>query len=184
MNIKEIEALLEKYFEGETNLKEEKMLQEFFCSKEVPEHLKQHQPLFGYFQDCRNETLANPAFEQRLEERLQPEQHETPVIRMNSRVSRLFYVTGIAAGVLLLAGLFFTFQRDVFNSSKSISSENTTAVAYAQAQDALMLISRNFNKGMDKIQYLSEFDKGIQKIQMLSEFYTYQTKIINPDITK
>jgi len=184
MNIKEIEILLEKYFGGESSLKEEKILQEFFCSGEVPEHLKQHRQLFGFFRDTRGEILANPAFEQKLEEKLCMQKEETPVISLQPRRARFLYVTGIAAGVLLLVGLFFTFQKEVFNKPESQTAVTGTALAYAQAQQALMLVSENFNKGMDKVQYLSEFNKGIEKMQMLSNFYTYQTQIINPDLTK
>jgi hypothetical protein len=46
MNLHEIEKLLEKYFEGETSLSEEKKLRDFFASGNVPVRWKN---LEGYF---------------------------------------------------------------------------------------------------------------------------------------
>ena len=46
MNIKEIEDLLEKYYEGETSLSDERSLKAFFMQMDVPDHLKPQQSVF------------------------------------------------------------------------------------------------------------------------------------------
>tara|TARA_R100001143_G_C3360727_1_gene135368 strand:+ start:13305 stop:14114 length:810 start_codon:yes stop_codon:yes gene_type:complete len=48
MNTEKIEQLLEKYFEGETTLNEEKELREFFQQDEIPAHLKSYIDQFSY----------------------------------------------------------------------------------------------------------------------------------------
>lgn len=55
MNTKKIEQLLEKYFEGETTLNEEKELRDFFQQDEIPEHLKSYTDQFSYMH-----ALGNP----------------------------------------------------------------------------------------------------------------------------
>ena len=47
MDYKYIEQLVDRYFEGETTLEEEQILRKFFAQEELPEHLRQWQPLFS-----------------------------------------------------------------------------------------------------------------------------------------
>ena len=46
MEQSKIEFILEKYFEGETNIAEENELRTYFSSTDVAQHLQQYQPLF------------------------------------------------------------------------------------------------------------------------------------------
>jgi hypothetical protein len=46
---KNIEMLIEKYFEGFTSLKEEQQLRKYFQRKKIPEHLKTYKPVFMFF---------------------------------------------------------------------------------------------------------------------------------------
>ena len=50
MDYQLINNLLEKYFEGETNLQEEKQLKHFFTQERVPEQFESYQPLFQYLE--------------------------------------------------------------------------------------------------------------------------------------
>ena len=45
-----IENLLERFFEGETTNAEEQELYAFFARPDLPEHLKNYRPVFGYFE--------------------------------------------------------------------------------------------------------------------------------------
>lgn len=84
--MKNIEALLEKYFEGETSAEEEKTLRQFFSSREVPEHLRMYTPLFAYFDEEIRKAEG------------------TKVVMPQRRI--IFrWVSGIAAAVLVLLGI-------------------------------------------------------------------------------
>ncbi|NBC05131.1 MAG: HEAT repeat domain-containing protein [Bacteroidetes bacterium] len=48
MNTERIEQLLDKYFDGETSLEEEKKLREFFRQEDIPTHLKSYADQFSY----------------------------------------------------------------------------------------------------------------------------------------
>lgn len=51
----DIEALLAKYYEGETTLDEESQLREFFRGDPIPVHLHSHAGQFRYFEKARRE---------------------------------------------------------------------------------------------------------------------------------
>ncbi|MCA1967282.1 MAG: hypothetical protein LDL23_11640, partial [Flavobacterium sp.] len=70
MELKLVEQLLEKYFQGETTIAEEKQLKAYFSSNDVAPHLAKYQSLFGYF-----ETQKGTQFEQKLP--LQPRKQST-----------------------------------------------------------------------------------------------------------
>jgi len=48
--MKDIETLLNKYFEGETTCEEERRLRRFFAEGLVPKHLEVYRPMFAFFE--------------------------------------------------------------------------------------------------------------------------------------
>ncbi len=65
----DIEKLLERYYDGETSLEEEKVLRQFFQNENLPAHLKSHAAQFRYFSEARNQH-PSPLFNTRLIEKL------------------------------------------------------------------------------------------------------------------
>jgi hypothetical protein len=189
MNTKEIEALLDKYYEGMTTLEEETLLRDFFVEEIVPPHLAAHADLFRSFDELHKEELLDHAFEEKVLSSLT----EPRVIQLYKNRNRLLYITNIAAGFLLLAGLFFTFRNDIVKNNPTNTFSNPN-LAYAETQKALLILAGNFHIGMNKMSRLSAFDQGLEKCQNLrqfdngitqaqkfSEFYKYQQLISNPD---
>lgn len=83
----DIEALLEKYFDGATSCEEERRLRVFFAGPDVPPHLAPYRALFGCF-DREITRFAAKQHRKRLQRRL------------------LAGAWTVAASVLLLTGLF------------------------------------------------------------------------------
>ena len=177
MNFKEIEELLEKYYEGETTLSEEKILREFFTSGNVPFELSVHKSQFLYFAEASADEI-NDRFP---EDKVFSEKVEIPVVPFYSNRKRFYYISGIAATVLLLIGLIFTLNEDVINKPIVKVASTDPEFVFTQTRDILSLVSVKLNKGIDKVQYLGKLDQSMQKMQMLSKYYQYQTIIINPD---
>ncbi|MGG7661886.1 HEAT repeat domain-containing protein [Dyadobacter sp. BHUBP1] len=90
----DIEKLLEKYYDGETSLEEERALKQFFQHGEVPEHLQSHAVQFGYFANARKEQ-PSLTFHHELALMLDPPR-QGPMRRLGSWLIR------IAAGLTLL----------------------------------------------------------------------------------
>lgn len=172
MNTREIEKLLEKYYDGETSLEEEKMLRAFFTGKEIPAYLQEHAPLFNWVsEEIQAET--SPDFEILLPE----EQKQGKVVSLFRHTPVMTWVSRIAAGLAIIAGLTFTLYQVKNNRMK----EAETKIAYEQTRQALLLLSANLNTGLEQAQKLQAFQKGVQKAQRFSAFYKYQSIIINPD---
>lgn len=165
MNIKEIEILLDKYFEGETSLAEEARLKEFFCNDQIPEHLLKYKNIFSAFAALTSEKMK----------------HFTPVIKANPKIRQFYYLSAIAAGILLLIGLIFTFQTEVFNHKKLFKPDHDQELAFNQAKNALMMVSVGLNTGLNQVQHLKAFNTAMENVEKLHKFYHYQTLIINPD---
>lgn len=101
-----IDDLLNRYFEGETSAEEEKQLRAFFTSGDVPAHLRVHRPLFIYF-----------------EEEIRQEKEPVRQIGINRRKT-MYWISGIAAGVLLLLGIG---QQFIFDE-RHFCSENYVVI--------------------------------------------------------
>ena len=54
-----IENLLDKYFDGQTNLSEEKSITDFFTSNNVPEHLLKYKPMFSFLEKEKKQEFKN-----------------------------------------------------------------------------------------------------------------------------
>lgn len=91
-----IDELLNKYFEGETSCEEERELRRYFTETDrLPEHLQAYRPLFAYLEQEANATAET-----------QKTPEPQPPSRKPARLHRMLYAwSGIAAGVLLLAGV-------------------------------------------------------------------------------
>ncbi|MCK9204008.1 MAG: hypothetical protein M0P58_06145 [Bacteroidales bacterium] len=181
MNTREIENLLERYFEGQTTLAEEQILKTFFSGNEVPDELKKHQLLFQYFKQEKLENLSNDDFEQKLSAILATDEKAQAKTRHILAGNRFFYIGSIAAGILLLIGLFFTLRDDVFNKNKANVQLSREEQAYLEARQALLIVSANFNTGIREVERLKVLNRALDNVEIFSKFYQYQTISINPD---
>jgi hypothetical protein len=176
-----IEILLEKYFEGNTSIREEKILRDFFQGNEIPVHLQDYKPLFTFLVQEQKIEMDEPNFEQKLDANLPGYKGEAPIVRLYSNRNRFAFITSIAAGFLLLLGLFFTFRNDVFKEKYSQTKLTDTNLAYANASEALLLVSGNLNFGLKQVERLGTVDKAMKNMQRFNKFYQVETLIINPD---
>lgn len=180
MNTSEIEALLEKYYAGDTSLQEEKFLREYFLNSDVPDSLKSHKQIFSlFFRESRQE-ISNPDFDQKLSSLLGESVVNTPVIKMHPHKNRFLFITSIAASILILIGLFFTLSED-FLKKDTIYISASHDMAYAEANEALLIVSSNFNAGLKQVERLQMVDKAMKNLELFNRFYQYQSIIINQD---
>ncbi len=182
MNTREIEGLLAKFYEGETSLQEEKTLREYFRSREVPDHLKSHQPLFAFLADERKQSITDPDFEQRISEKLKGATPAGLPVILTPHRRKVFYYTAIAAAMLLLIGVSLQYQFEFLKMNKPRHSNLGQELAYHNASEALLILSSNFNTGLKQVSRLSMVDKAMKNVQLFNKFYQYQPININPDL--
>lgn len=162
----DIEALLEKYYRGETSLDEERRIQEHFAARQengIPDAR-----LFNAIKAAQSHADPRPASKPRL------------------RYGRYIAVAGpaLAAGIALLLVLRQTpalpTPADAAPQSLPAATALSTTIlvnpevsgeikdeqlALEQARKTLAYVSRKLNKGLGGIQHFSKLEKSVAKIQ-------------------
>jgi hypothetical protein len=149
MELNRIENIIEKYFQGETTIAEEKELKEYFSSPDVAQHLEQYKPMFGYFSQVK-------------------EQKSTQEIPLQSKKRNVAWLS-IAASVVVLLGIgTFMYVSEKNTSPVVAQSELGTydnpEEALAATQKALAMLSNNVNVGIESVQYIQEYEQSKNKI--------------------
>jgi hypothetical protein len=180
MHTSDIKNLIEKYYNGETSLREEQLLRDFFTGENVPDSLQQYIQVFAWIKDEQQIVLANPDFERNLEKRLSG----TPALmRKNKETislkSRLVPLS-IAATILLLIGLVFFFQFDEKQVSEA-NNQQQTLEAYRTTEEALTIFSSKFNLGLNELDKLSRFDDATHNFETFNKFFKSQNTVLNTE---
>jgi hypothetical protein len=175
----EIERLLERYFEGETSLKEEQTLREYFRGKTIAGHLEQYRAIFSAFEEDTMEKCISPDFEQKVTASLSP--HSGKIVSLMPVRKKILYISSIAASILLLAGLFLTYRGELpGNSSPRLTASQQ--IAFEEAATVLKIVSNNFNAGLKQVEYVTKIESAMKNVTMFNKFYEYESRIIHPDI--
>ena len=145
MVLNNIEKLLEKYENGETTLKEEQVLKNYFTGNNVAPHLEMYTPMFAYF-------LAN-----------QQEQFTKDVPLKTKRILNYKWIS-VAAVVLLMLGFYFGSS---FNNE--LGTYDDPELAFNEFSKSMELISQKLNKGTSTVGYLNEVNKGTSALGYLNE---------------
>jgi hypothetical protein len=144
MELTRIEIILEKYFQGETSISEEKELKNYFASTDVAQHLEQYKSLFGYF---------SKATEQKFNQTI-------PLQAKKRNVGWL----SIAASVVVLLGIStFTYLHQP-ESSDDLGTYESPEAAFEATQKALSLLSKKVNVGIESVSYINEFQNSKELI--------------------
>lgn len=108
MDYKYIEQLIDRYFEGETTIAEERILKAFFSQNDVPAHLQQFADVFSYEEAEAKSEMLGDDFDQRVLERLEvlgdvPEVHvKIKRLTFTDRIRPLFRAAAAVAIVVLV----------------------------------------------------------------------------------
>jgi hypothetical protein len=150
MDYKYIEQLTERYFECETTLQEEQILKAFYAQdeQEVPEELRQYQPLFAAMQPT--DVLGDDFDSRILSLTEEPKTVKARTISLSERLRPLFRAAAVVAIVLTLGNAMNislrndSAQSDDINYSAYKDTYDDPAMAYDKMEDALQLISDGF----------------------------------------
>ena len=146
MALDRIENLLEKYFEAETSIAEEKELKDYFASSDVAQHLKQYKPLFGYVVQAKQEQF-------------------TATIPLKTKKRKSVVWLSVAASVVVLLGVgLFTYNNYNQAKSEDLGTYDDPEVAFRETQKALALISESVNKGIGSMSYINEYEQSKNRI--------------------
>lgn len=146
MELDRIEILIEKYFEGETSIAEEKELKDYFSSSNVAQHLEQYSAVFGYYKQAKKEQLK-------------------ATIPLKSNKQSIVVWLSVAASVVVMLGVGFTFYKNNLNTEiQNVGKVDDPEIAFRETQKALDLVSKHLNKGIESVSYLNEFEQSKNKV--------------------
>ena len=120
--MKNIDKILERYFEAETTLEEEQVLREYFEQKNIHERHKIYTPMFSYFVEEKS-ALKD-------------------IKKKNRRKIPHHIWSGIAASIIFLTGVWTIYSSQNKNNEKSVLYINGEKVSdkYLINEQALMSI--------------------------------------------
>ncbi|SDG47511.1 HEAT repeat-containing protein [Dyadobacter soli] len=160
----DIEKLLEKYYDGETSLEEERALKQFFQSGQVPEHLQSHAAQFGYFANARKEQ-PSLNFNHELAMRLDPRaaRADRPAVAQGAQGTQGLnpglgggrWMLRVAAGLALLIvgfGAGWLVQSRSENGALLAALEEKEAGQVAEMKKVLAFEQMNSTSASERIQ--------------------------------
>lgn len=154
MELYKVETVLEKYFEGETSIAEEKELQDYFVTQQVAPHLEKYIALFNHFAVAKEQQFEQeiPLFEVQQEE-------------SRNKKRNLGWMS-IAASVVVLMGIgtYVFYYSEPINNSNDLGTYDDPEVAFKETQKALSLLSKNVNVGIESVKYVEEYQIAKNKV--------------------
>jgi len=141
MVLNEIEKLIEKYENGETTLKEEAQLKDYFSKETVAPHLEQYKAMFNYFSFSQQETF-------------------TRQLPLKTKKKFNYKWLSVAAVIALMVGFYF-------NKNETITEQDRQD--YEQAKSYLQLVSQTLNRGTKQVDYLTVLNQAGSQVDYLKE---------------
>jgi hypothetical protein len=156
MNTREIEKLIEKFYNGETSLPEEATLHEWFSNDDIPDHLVSLKPQFVFAKRSKNLNILDENFDTNLLSNIKQLEKHNKIFNIRHMI---IVSLSVAASLIIMIGIYFQFRptqiEDTFNDPAS---------AYQEAHKALMFVSNQLNKGLDPLKQGAEnLNTGIEK---------------------
>ena len=159
MDFKEREHLLQKYWNCETSLEEEKQLREYFGSDDIPEQLKEIASVFRYFEEAKKKSLNDVAFDRQVMRKINPRQ---------GQIRRLVYNSmRIAAGLLVVIAATWFIRTEVRQTipQEMVDTYDDPELAFEETKKALLMISKSFGTAEQHAKKINMFNEAQEEIQ-------------------
>ena len=120
MVLNNIEHLLEKYENGETSLKEEQQLKDYFSQETVEPHLEMYKPMFQYFLVTKQERF-------------------TKDLPLKTKKKFNYKWLSVAAVAVLMFGVYIKFSNPI--TSNKLTDDELYALNYNGSLDEMLNIN-------------------------------------------
>lgn len=159
MDSEHIEQLLEKYWNCQTTLEEEKLLEDYFASTPATEGQKEAAAMFLYFRQSRQKELEDRSFDTRVLRSL-----KKPSAQLRTF---MFNTMRIAAGVVVLLLAVWLVRLEIRESDPDIYADtyNDPDRAFQETKKALMMISKSFSTAEEQARKINLFNEAQQELR-------------------
>lgn len=156
MDTDNIRQLLDRYYDGQTNEREEQVLKDYFLQDDVPPQWVTDQRLFRQLYGANMPTIDG--LEQRLSRQIDGWNRVEKTASRRSRTVGLRWMAGIAASLLLLFTIGLLVDRQQKQAQYAVQQDtfDDPRDAYAETQKALMMFSKSINKGLNKVENVTQ----------------------------
>ncbi len=141
MESKVIEGFLEKYFNAETSVQEEKKLKAYFTSGDVAPHLQEYVPIFTYFSQSKEEAFPGK-------------------VDYEYGRKKVYSWVAVAASIVILFGVVLQ-KNDPVNE---FGTYEDPEIALQKTTEALRMVGMVMNSGTEDLAYLQVFNETTNKI--------------------
>jgi hypothetical protein len=162
MDEKRIQELLAKFYEGNTSLEEERILEDYFSTEDVvPIEWGPEAELFSHRRKKRAEKPAADIGTRFLESIGESEKPSRRIVPLR----RLAYLSGAAAAIILLLGAIFLLSKPDLPDTFASADE-----AYMETINTIKKVSTYWEMGTKDLKPIGEFSKPVNDLQNLSKF--------------
>lgn len=155
MDTDNIRQLLDRYYDGQTSECEEQVLKDYFLQDDVPPQWATDQRLFRQLYGA--DMPAVDGLEQRLSRQIDSWNRVEKTANRRTRTVGLRWIAGIAASLLLFAiGLLVDRQQKQAQYAVQQDTFDDPRDAYAETQKALRKFSESINKGLNKVENVTQ----------------------------
>ena len=157
MKLHEIEKLFEKFYAGETNLKEENALRDFLNQENIPE---EYQADKAYFELLEAEAYIelDETFDDKILESIESNKKSSNAIQMWT-----YRLSGVAAVILVF--LLVWFGTDLLQPKEVYGTISDPSLAFYEAQKAMDKVSKKMNKGLQPAEKtVKKIDENVKRV--------------------
>ncbi len=159
MDYKDIEQLLERYWQCETSIEEEAALRNFFLKEDVPAHLLRYKNLFVY-QQVQQEVGLGEDFDVRILAEVEPTVVKAKRLTLTGRFIPLFKAAAVIAIILSLGNVAqHSFSGDdgsVLATDTKSKQITAPSVAISNDMKAEQVLADSLARINHKVQVMSE----------------------------
>ena len=174
MNYKYISQLLERYWDAQTTLEEERILKSFFSQDDIPDELKRYAPLFASFNEAGEEHLGEDFDEQILSEiGLEKKEQSSRLVSLTHQISPLMKAAAVIAVMLTVGNVA---QRVAHHNSDGMIQKTTDTYIRTEEISAKIKVIDEIKK--EAIAQADSTFRGDGEKSQITE------KIVDPEYTK
>ncbi|MCF2592807.1 hypothetical protein I6E11_03110 [Bacteroides caecigallinarum] len=164
MNTDTIRHLLEKFYNGETDADEEKILENYFLDSDVETEFSTDKEVFLHLSSVKKDSdfTVPEGMQRRISDNIDMWEKQSKANK--PRYYTLYkYVSGIAAAVVILIGISLFMPNNQDEGAAMKDTFDNPQEAYMATENALQLFAEALNKGNAKMEKAKEVTVSVKE---------------------